>query len=600
MCDRSWRSGSMLRTHTCGDLSKQHIGERVTLCGWVQSVRDHGGVIFINLRDRYGETQIVCDPRRDQESHREAERVRKEWVVRASGVVEARPPESLNPNMATGESESACDKLETLSVAQTPPLEIDDSKVANEEIRLRYRYLDLRRPSMQRNLTIRHRVAQAVRQYLSDRGFLEIETPLFVRSTPEGARDFVVPSRLYPGRFYALPQSPQLYKQLLMVAGVDRYFQLAPCFRDEDQRADRQPVHTQIDLEMSFVDEADVFEVVEGIVATAFKAGSGIEVATGFPRMSYQEAIDRYGLDKPDTRFGMELIDYTDLVADCGFSIFSKAVANGGQVKGLNIKGGATMPRREIDELGEFVKIYKAKGLAWMRVTDDGLESSIAKFFTEQELTAIRERAQAEPSDLLVFVADTPKVVATSLGWLRNHLARKLDLIPDDVYNFIWITDFPMFDWNEEENRWEPMHHMFTMPKQEDMQFLASDPGRVKGRLYDLVLNGMELGSGSIRINRPDIQAEVMNVIGMDRAEAERRFGFLLKAFDFGAPPHGGFALGLDRLVAQIAQAESMRDVIAFPYASGVSLVDGSPAEIDEQQLRELRIRVVGTEGDQK
>ncbi|MFY9146024.1 MAG: aspartate--tRNA ligase [Bacillota bacterium] len=590
----------MLRTHTCGDLSKQHIGERVTLCGWVQSVRDHGGVIFINLRDRYGETQIVCDPRRDQESHREAERVRKEWVVRASGVVEARPPESLNPNMATGEIEIACDKLETLSVAQTPPLEIDDSKVANEEIRLRYRYLDLRRPSMQRNLTIRHRVAQAVRQYLSDRGFLEIETPLFVRSTPEGARDFVVPSRLYPGRFYALPQSPQLYKQLLMVAGVDRYFQLAPCFRDEDQRADRQPVHTQIDLEMSFVDEADVFEVVEGIVATAFKAGSGIEVATGFPRMSYQEAIDRYGLDKPDTRFGMELIDYTDLVADCGFSIFSKAVANGGQVKGLNIKGGATMPRREIDELGEFVKIYKAKGLAWMRVTDDGLESSIAKFFTEQELTAIRERAQAEPSDLLVFVADTPKVVATSLGWLRNHLARKLDLIPDDVYNFIWITDFPMFDWNEEENRWEPMHHMFTMPKQEDMQFLASDPGRVKGRLYDLVLNGMELGSGSIRINRPDIQAEVMNVIGMDRAEAERRFGFLLKAFDFGAPPHGGFALGLDRLVAQIAQAESMRDVIAFPYASGVSLVDGSPAEIDEQQLRELRIRVVGTEGDQK
>lgn len=588
----------MLRTHTCGDLSKQHIGERVTLCGWVQSVRDHGGVIFINLRDRYGETQIVCDPRRDQESHREAERVRKEWVVRASGVVEARPPESLNPNMATGEIEIACDKLETLSVAQTPPLEIDDSKVANEEIRLRYRYLDLRRPSMQRNLTIRHRVAQAVRQYLSDRGFLEIETPLFVRSTPEGARDFVVPSRLYPGRFYALPQSPQLYKQLLMVAGVDRYFQLAPCFRDEDQRADRQPVHTQIDLEMSFVDEADVFEVVEGIVATAFKAGSGIEVATGFPRMSYQEAIDRYGLDKPDTRFGMELIDYTDLVADCGFSIFSKAVANGGQVKGLNIKGGATMPRREIDELGEFVKIYKAKGLAWMRVTDDGLESSIAKFFTEQELTAIRERAQAEPSDLLVFVADTPKVVATSLGWLRNHLARKLDLIPDDVYNFIWITDFPMFDWNEEENRWEPMHHMFTMPKQEDMQFLASDPGRVKGRLYDLVLNGMELGSGSIRINRPDIQAEVMNVIGMDRAEAERRFGFLLKAFDFGAPPHGGFALGLDRLVAQIAQAESMRDVIAFPYASGVSLVDGSPAEIDEQQLRELRIRVVGTEGD--
>ncbi|HOB90365.1 MAG TPA: aspartate--tRNA ligase [Bacillota bacterium] len=590
----------MLRTHTCGDLSKQHIGERVTLCGWVQSVRDHGGVIFINLRDRYGETQIVCDPRRDQESHREAERVRKEWVVRASGVVEARPPESLNPNMATGEIEIACDKLETLSVAQTPPLEIDDSKVANEEIRLRYRYLDLRRPSMQRNLTIRHRVAQAVRQYLSDRGFLEIETPLFVRSTPEGARDFVVPSRLYPGRFYALPQSPQLYKQLLMVAGVDRYFQLAPCFRDEDQRADRQPVHTQIDLEMSFVDEADVFEVVEGIVATAFKAGSGIEVAAGFPRMSYQEAIDRYGLDKPDTRFGMELIDYTDLVADCGFSIFSKAVANGGQVKGLNIKGGATMPRREIDELGEFVKIYKAKGLAWMRVTDDGLESSIAKFFTEQELTAIRERAQAEPSDLLVFVADTPKVVATSLGWLRNHLARKLDLIPDDVYNFIWITDFPMFDWNEEENRWEPMHHMFTMPKQEDMQFLASDPGRVKGRLYDLVLNGMELGSGSIRINRPDIQAEVMNVIGMDRAEAERRFGFLLKAFDFGAPPHGGFALGLDRLVAQIAQAESMRDVIAFPYASGVSLVDGSPAEIDEQQLRELRIRVVGTEGDQK
>lgn len=591
----------MLRTHTCGDLSKQHVGQRVTLCGWVQSIRDHGGVIFINLRDRYGETQIVCDPEDDSESHREAERVRKEWVIRASGVVEARPPESLNPNMVTGEIEVACDKLETLSMAETPALEIDDNKVASEEVRLRYRYLDLRRPSMQRNLAIRHRAAQAVREYLSDMGFLEIETPLFVRSTPEGARDFVVPSRLFPGKFYALPQSPQLYKQLLMVSGVDRYFQLASCFRDEDQRADRQPIHTQIDLEMSFADEEDVFRTVEGVVAAAFKAGAGVEVGTGFCSMTYQEAIDRYGLDKPDTRFAMELIDYTDVVEGCGFSVFASTVAGGGQVKGLNIKGGASLPRREIDELGEFVKVYKAKGLAWMRVTDHGLESSITKFFTEQELNAIRERAQAEPSDLLVFVADTPKVVAASLGWLRNHLARKLDLIPEDVYNLVWITDFPMFDWSEDEQRWEPMHHMFTMPKQEDMEFLATDPGRVRGRLYDLVLNGVELGSGSIRINRPDIQAAVMKVIGMDQAEAERRFGFLLRAFDFGAPPHGGFAIGFDRLVAQIAGTDSIRDVIAFPYnASGVSLVDDSPSEIDERQLRELRIRLVKGKGDQR
>lgn len=590
----------MLRTHTCGDLRRQHVGETVTLCGWVQSVRDHGGVIFINLRDRYGESQVVCDPKKDLDSHREAERVRKEWVIRARGVVEARPSESVNPSMATGEIEIACDMLEVLSTALTPVLEIDDNKVASEDVRMKYRYLDLRRPAMQRNLAVRHNAARAVREHLSDLGFLEIQTPLFVRSTPEGARDFVVPSRLFPHRFYALPQSPQLYKQLLMVSGVDRYFQLAPCFRDEDQRADRQPVHTQIDLEMSFANEEDVFDVVEGAVAAAFKGGSGTDIQTGFPRMTYEEAIDRYGLDKPDTRFQMELIDYTDIAAGCGFSVFANAVKNGGQVKGLNIKGGADMPRREIDELGEFVKVYKAKGLAWMRVSESGLESSVTKFFTDEELSAIRQRAEAEPSDLLVFVADTPKIVAAALGWLRNHLARKLDLIPRDVYNFVWITDFPLFDWNEDERRWEPMHHMFTMPKEEDMDLLSTDPGRVRGRLYDLVLNGVELGSGSIRINTPDVQAKVMKVVGMERDEADKRFGFLLRAFEYGAPPHGGFAIGFDRLVMQIAGIDSMRDVIAFPYnASGVSLVDDSPSEIDQQQWRELHIRPAGTPATQ-
>lgn len=582
----------MLRTHTCGDLSSEHVGQEVTLCGWVQSVRDHGGVIFINLRDRYGESQVVCDPKKDPESHGEAEKVRKEWVIRAHGIVEARPPESINPSMATGEVEIACSRLVTLSRAQTPALEIDDNKVASEDVRLKYRYLDLRRPSMQRNLLIRHDASMAVRKYLSDLNFLEIQTPLFVRSTPEGARDFVVPSRLFSGKFYALPQSPQLYKQLLMVSGVDRYFQLAPCFRDEDQRADRQPVHTQIDLEMSFADEADVFGVVEGAVTAAFRSGAGTEVSAPFPRLTYQEAIDRFGLDKPDMRFGMELIDYTDVVADCSFSVFARAVASGGQVKGLNIKGGASLPRREIDELGEFVKTYRAKGLAWMRVTDSGLESSIIKHFAESDLVAILERSGAKPGDLLVFVADSARIVAASLGWLRNHLARKLNLIPGGVLNFVWITDFPMFEWNDEERQWEPMHHMFTMPKEEDMGLLDTDPGKVRGRLYDLVLNGVELGSGSIRINRPDIQERVMKVIGMDEKEADRRFGFLLRAFEYGAPPHGGFAVGFDRLLAQIADVDNMRDVIAFPYnSSGISLVDDSPSEIDDRQWRELHIR---------
>lgn len=592
MCDAFRRGGTMLRTHTCGDLRRKDIGQEVTLCGWVQSVRDHGGVIFINLRDRYGESQVVCDPQKDPESHKVAEKVRKEWVLQAHGVVDARPPESINPNMATGEVEVTCDRLVILSRAQTPALEIDDNKVANEDVRMKYRYLDLRRPAMQRNLAIRHNASQAVREYLSGLGFLEIQTPLLVRSTPEGARDFVVPSRLFPGKFYALPQSPQLYKQLLMVSGVDRYFQIAPCFRDEDQRADRQPVHTQIDLEMSFADENDVFRVVEGVVRAAFKVGAGIDVSVPFPRMTYQEAVNRFGLDKPDTRFGMELTDYTDLSASCGFSVFARAAESGGQVKGLCIKGGASLPRREIDELGEFVKVYRARGLAWMRVTEAGLESSITKHFSAGELEAIQERSNAEPGDLLVFVADSPRVVATSLGWLRNHLARKLDLIPSGVFNFAWITDFPMFDWNEETRQWEPMHHMFTMPKEEDMQFLETDPGRVRGRLYDLVLNGVELGSGSIRINRCDIQQEVMKVIGMDAAEADRRFGFLLRAFEYGAPPHGGFAIGFDRLLAQIAGIENMRDMIAFPYNSaGVSLVDDSPAEIEERQWRELHIR---------
>lgn len=586
----------MMRTHTCGELTSASAGSRVTLAGWVDVVRDHGGLIFVVLRDRYGKTQVVFDPSVDQELAARAAGLRREWIVRVTGTVRERPEGMKNPSMSTGDIELAAEGLEVLTEAEMPVIEISDEKVAGEETRLRYRYLDLRRPSMQRFMIARHKAAQAVRKALSDMGFLEMQTPLLVRSTPEGARDFVVPSRLFPGKFYALPQSPQLYKQLLMISGFDRYFQLAPCFRDEDLRADRQFVHTQVDIEMSFCDEEDVHRVIETFVAAAFREVVGIDVPAPFPKMTYDEAMDRFGIDKPDLRFGMEIVDLTDVVRESGFGVFKNTAASGGVVRGIVAEGAGGLSRREIDELAELARKYRAKGLVALKVTDT-LEGSAAKFLSDAEKSAIISRLGAKAGDLVLIVADGFETAVTALGQLRSFLGRKLGLIPEGVWKFVWITDFPLFEWNPDENRWEAKHHMFTMPRQEHLELLETDPGRVKGILYDLVLNGVELGSGSIRINRPDIQERVMKVIGMTHEEAEQKFGFLLEAYKFGGPPHGGFGLGFDRLVALMTGTSSIRDVIPFPQSgSGVSLVDMAPTEITPEQLAELHIRVADEE----
>lgn len=559
-------------------------------------MRDHGGLIFVVLRDRYGKTQVVFDLSLNPELAARGADLKREWVVKITGTVRKRPEGTENPNISTGDIEVIAEDLEVLAEAEVPVIEISDDKVAGEETRLRYRYLDLRRPSMQRFMIARHKAAQAVRKALSDMGFLEMQTPLLVRSTPEGARDFVVPSRLFPGKFYALPQSPQLYKQLLMVAGFDRYFQLAPCFRDEDLRADRQFVHTQVDIEMSFCDEEDVHRVIETFVAAAFKEVVGVDLPTPFPKMTYDEAMDRFGIDKPDLRFGMEIVDLTDVVRDSEFGVFKNTVASGGVVRGIVAEGAGGFTRREIDELTDLARKYGAKGLVALKVTDT-LEGGVAKFLSDAEKSAIISRLGAKAGDLVLIVADEFEAAVTALGQLRNFLGRKLGLIPEGVWKFVWITDFPLFEWNPDENRWEAKHHMFTMPRREHLELLETDPGKVKGILYDLVLNGVELGSGSIRINRPDIQERVMKVIGMTHEEAEQKFGFLLEAYKFGGPPHGGFGLGFDRLVALMTGTSSIRDVIPFPQsASGVSLVDMAPTEITPQQLEELHIRIVDEE----
>ena len=584
--------GAKKRSHYCGELRLKNEGEPVVLMGWVQTRRDHGGLIFIDLRDRTGLVQVVFSPDFAEAAFKKAAGVRSEYVLCVSGTVRKRPEGTANPTLPTGQVDITAHELLVLNRAKTPPFYIEDDIDVDENLRLRYRYLDLRRPEMQEALVLRHRAAKAARDYLDEMGFLEIETPVLTKSTPEGARDYLVPSRLNPGKFYALPQSPQLFKQILMVAGLDKYFQIVRCFRDEDLRADRQPEFTQIDIEMSFTDVDNVLELAEGLVNSMCRRTIGLEKADHFPRLTYREAMERYGSDKPDTRFGLELKDITDIVAGCDFKVFASVAGAGGQVKGINAKGCASFSRKEIDDLTAFVAIYQAKGLAYFIVTEEGIKSAISKFFNEQELAQIMARLEAEPGDLLLFVADKPDVVAASLGALRQRLAQHLDLIPDNLYNFLWVVDFPLLEYDPEEGRYQAMHHPFTAPLEEDLPLLESNPGQVRARAYDLVLNGVEVGGGSIRIHRRDIQEKMFNAIGIDSAEAAEKFGFMLEAFEYGTPPHGGIALGFDRLLMLLAGKKTIRDVIAFPKTqSATCLMTQAPGTVAGKQLRELHIK---------
>ena len=586
--------GELKRTHYCGDVRTSDIGNEVVLFGWVQNWRDHGGVIFIDLKDREGLVQVVFDPSVNEEIHKQASKLRSQYCIGVKGTVRARPEGTVNPNLKTGEVEVVADTLKVFSECENLPFPVEEYVHVNEELRLRYRYLDLRKPQMQRNLIVRSKAAFAARQYLHSQGFIELETPVLTKSTPEGARDFLVPSRLSPGKFYALPQSPQLFKQLLMVAGFDKYYQITKCFRDEDLRADRQPEFTQIDLEMSFVEEDDVIEITEGIIASVFKETIGVDVNPPFKRITYQEALDRFGSDKPDMRFGLELKKLTDIVQNTKFKVFKDVVDKGGIVYGLNAKGCIDFSRKEIDDLTNLVAVYGAKGLAWIKVKANyELQSPIVKFFSKEEIDGILKRLEAEPGDLLFFMADTPKVVYDSLGALRLEIGKKLNLANEDEFNFVWVVDFPLFEWNEDENRWEAMHHPFTSPKEEDLEYLETDPSRVKARAYDITLNGVEIGGGSIRIHRSDVQQKMFKALGISDEEAQIKFGFLIEALKYGAPPHGGLAIGFDRLVALILKEKSIREVIAFPKTQkGVCMLTDAPSEVDEKQLLELSIRV--------
>lgn len=582
----------MLRSHTCGELSISHVGAEVRLCGWVQVVRNHGGLLFADLRDRYGITQISVLPDRAADAAEAIRTLPRESVIQVTGKVIARPEAAVNRNMPTGEIEVVASDIKVITRADNIlPVEVSDDRKVGEEVRLKYRYIDLRRPSLQASLKMRHTVTEAIRRSLGSMDFLDIQTPILVRSTPEGARDFVVPSRRYPGKFFALPQSPQLYKQLLMISGFDRYYQIAPCFRDEDQRADRQLMFSQVDLEMSFCDEEDVYSVVEKVVADAFDAGLGVKVDFPFERLSYNEAMDRFGSDKPDLRFGLEMKDITDIASSSDFEVFKTAAAQGGRIRAFAAPGCASMTRKEVDELTELARAYKAKGLVALKCHEGALHGSAAKFLSERIQHEIIDATGANDGDMLFATADKPSVSAISLGQVRKTLGKKLGLIRKGIYKLCWITDFPMFEWNEEEGKWDAMHHIFTSPKLEHLERLESDPGSVQGRLYDLVLNGNELGSGSIRISDSELQRRVMNVIGLPYEQAEAKFGFLLKAYGYGAPIHGGIALGLDRLLAIMLDLDNLKDVIAFPQNSaGVSLVDDCPNIIDAKQWEELHI----------
>ncbi len=585
--------GGLKRSHYCNELQKANVGDEVILTGWVLRRRDHGGVIFVDLRDLRGITQVVFNPEHNKDVHAKAHDLRSEWVLAVRGKVSARPDGMTNTNLQTGAIEVMVDELRILNTSPTPPFPLDEEKDVAENLRLKYRYMDLRRPKMINNLRLRHKATHAIRSYLDENNFIDVETPILTRSTPEGARDYLVSSRVNPGKFYALPQSPQLFKQLLMISGVDRYYQIVKCFRDEDLRADRQPEFTQIDMELSFVDENDICAIAEGMIKKLFKVTLNKDINTPFKRMTYAEAMDRFGCDKPDTRFGLELINLTDTVRDCGFKVFASVAKKGGLVKSINAKGCATLSRKNIDDLTEYVAQFGAKGLAWVKIKEDGSwQSPIAKFFTDAERDDMSKTLDAAAGDLLFFVADKPGIVHQALAELRLELARRLDMIDNSVFDLLWVTDFPLLEYDEDEKRYTAVHHPFTAPNEDDLDLLESDPGKVRSRAYDMVLNGTEIGGGSIRIHQKGIQDRAFAALGISPEEASDKFNFLLRALELGAPPHGGIAFGLDRLMMILTGSDSIRDVIAFPKTQRAACpLTEAPSSVARKQLTELHLR---------
>ena len=581
------------RTHTCGELTDADIGKEVVLCGWASTIRDHGGLLFVDLRDRYGTTQLVFNPEENADLHERAKELRSEYVISIRGVVAARPEGMANLNLATGKIEVRASEMDLLNRSETPPFEIDTTDPISADIRLKYRYLDLRRAAMQRSMIFRHKLTQCMRRYFDELGFLDIETPMLTKSTPEGARDYLVPSRVNPGKCFALPQSPQLFKQILMISGYDKYYQIVRCFRDEDLRADRQPEFTQLDLEMSFVEQDQIVAVIEGMIVRVFAELLDREISIPFPRLTYAEAMSKYGTDRPDLRYGMEISDISDIVKESEFKVFRSVVESGGEVRGFCAPGGGKLPRRGLDSLTEFVGEFGARGLAWFRVEPDKLNSPIAKFLSAEQQAQIRNRLGANEGDILFFVADKSEVVSAALSELRQEVARRLELIPENEFKLCWVIDFPLLEYNAEEKRHESLHHPFTSPREEDISFLEERPLEVKAKAHDIILNGVELGGGSIRIHSPELQQRVFRLLNISESEAAEKFGFLLDALKYGAPPHGGIALGLDRLAMLLLGLDTIRDVIAFPKTQrAICLMTQAPTEVDAGQLRELGIRL--------
>ena len=584
--------GALRRTHNCNTLGLDHLGQETILMGWVLRRRDHGGVIFIDLRDRWGITQIVFNPEINQDIHAKAHQLRSEWVIAVRGKVSSRPADMDNPKLKTGAIEILVDELRILNTSETPPFPLDEETEVSDMLRLQYRYLDLRRPEIANNLVLRHQALQTVRSYLNAHDFLEIETPMLTRSTPEGARDYLVPSRVNAGKFYALPQSPQLFKQILMIAGMDRYYQIVKCFRDEDLRADRQPEFTQIDMELSFISEEEIIVLVEGMIASLFKAVNDVVLQPPFKRITYDEAIRRFGTDRPDARFGLELVDLTDVVRGCGFKVFQTVIEQGGVIKAINAKGCASFSRKDLDDLTDFAGRFGARGMAWVKVKEDEWQSPITKFFSPEEISGMAAQLDAKPGDLILFGADKPKTVHQVLSELRLELARRLHLVEDGSFSFLWVTDFPLLEYDEEQKRYTSVHHPFTAPNEEQLALLESNPAEVKSRAYDLVLNGSEIGGGSIRIHNPAMQKKVFEALGIGEDEAQEKFGFLLRALELGAPPHGGIAFGVDRLMMLLTGSSSIRDVIAFPKTQKATCpLTDAPSSVDRKQLTELHLR---------